>query len=138
MLKERARSRRRRCGANGEGRGCRTARSAFRFVCSDALLASQFFARLKSVAPSFQPIQKLMLAVLADGIDELFVRSGPVRLRERRRAEAKEWLFDDARTGPFSFDWICGGLEIDASWLRAGIRRIEERMCGKIASSNGL
>ena len=75
-----------------------------------------------------------MLAVLADGIDDLLVHRGPVRLRGRRRAEADEWLFDEAAAVPFSFAWICDGLGIDASYLRAGIRRLE----AKLRSSNGL
>lgn len=100
---------------------------------SDAILASQFFGLRRSVPASYRPVQKLMLAVLADGIDDLLVHRGPVRLRGRRRAEADEWLFDEAAAVPFSFAWICDGLGIDASYLRAGIRRLE----AKLRSSNG-
>jgi hypothetical protein len=91
---------------------------------SDAILASQLLALRRSVPAGYRPIRRLMLAVLADGIDSLFCTGGHPR-RERVRAEAARWLFDDGAAGPFSFQWVCDGLEIDSAYLREGILRIK-------------
>ena len=93
-------------------------------------LASQFFDLRKSVSPGYRPIQKLMLAVLGDGI-EYFLGKGcdhahAVSRRGRLRSEAGKWIFDEVAAGPFSFNWICDGLEIGQSYLRAGITRVFE------------
>lgn len=105
---------------------------------SDALLASQFFGLRRSVSAEHRPFRKLMIAVLGDAIDcflnESFYSAYPMSRRWRLRAEAERWLFDDAAAGPFSFHWICDGLDIDASYLRVGIRRVEAKM----ALSKGL
>jgi hypothetical protein len=94
---------------------------------SDAMLASQFVALRKSVDPSWRPIQKLMLAVLLDAIDSLFV-AGRAPSRCRLRSEASRWLFDEAAAGPFSFAWICDGLGIEPSYLRAGVRSLDAKL----------
>lgn len=103
----------------------------------DTILPSQFFAMRRS-ATSEQPIQRLMLAVLGDAIDcflsESLYRAYPASRRARLRDEAARWLLDEAAVGPFSFNWICEGLGIDASHLRGGVRRIE----GKMTLSKGL
>jgi hypothetical protein len=81
-----------------------------------------------------------MLAVLADALD-CFVRlydAYPRSQRGRLHSEAAGWLFDDGAAGPFSFAWTCDGLGLDASYLRAGIRRIEARLRGNIEASKGI
>ena len=99
---------------------------------SDAILASQFFAMRRSVSAEHRPFRKLMVAVLGDAVNcflsESLRSAYPSSPRWRLRAEAGEWLFDDAAAGAFSFNWICDGLDIDASYLRAGIRRVEAKM----------
>jgi len=101
------------------------------FSNGDSLLASQY-AYLHKSAPSTRPILRLMLAVLGDAIDCFFSESlysaYPTSRRGRLRAEAERWLFDEAAAGPFSFNWICDGLDLDASYLRAGIRRVGAKM----------
>ena len=90
---------------------------------SDAILASQFFGLRKS-APSWRPLQRLMLAVLADGLDCLFNYSDAHAFTSRGRlcSEARAWIFNETATSPFSFAWICDGLGLDAGCLRVGIR----------------
>jgi hypothetical protein len=72
-----------------------------------------------------------MLAVLADGIDR-FLGDGfyahPDSRRGRERREAADWTFDVDAGGPFSFNWLCDGRDLDASYLRAGIRRAEAKL----------
>jgi hypothetical protein len=112
----------------------------FDLFASDTLLASQFFG-LRKASPSGWPIQRLLLAVLSDAID-CFISEGFYWAHRRSRRgrlhkEAERWLFDEAATGPFSFNWICDGLDLDASYLRGGVHRVEAKR-RKLASSNGL
>jgi hypothetical protein len=100
---------------------------------SDTILASQFFAMRRSVSAEHRPFRKLMIAVLADGLDRFlgggFYRAHPDSRRGRERREAAEWIADASGADrPFSFDWLCDGLDIDAQYLRAGIRRVEAKM----------
>jgi len=108
---------------------------------SDAILASQFFAMRKSVSAEHRPFRKLMVAVLLDGIDRFlgagFYQAHPDSRRGRERHESAEWIFDEAAGAPFSFNWLCDGLDLDASYLRGGIRRVEATMRRKSASLNG-
>jgi len=48
---------------------------------TDAILASQFFDLRKSVSPGYRPIQKLMLAVLGDGINTFSARAVITHMR---------------------------------------------------------
>ncbi|MGB8685662.1 MAG: hypothetical protein WCD12_22470 [Candidatus Binatus sp.] len=92
---------------------------------SDTILSSQFFGLRRSVSPTYRPIQRLMLATLADAMDCFlnYAEAHPVSRRGRLHAEARRWIFDDAASGAFSFNWICDGLGIDAAYLRGGIQR---------------
>ena len=105
----------------------------------DTLLASQIVF-LRKYAPNREPIQRLMLATLGNGLDYFldYYDAHPLSRRGSLSAEARRWLFADASDRPFSFAWVCDGLGLDASYLRAGIRRIEARMRGNIEASKGV
>jgi len=95
------------------------------------MLASQFVELRRSVSPSYRPLKKLMLATLADGLDCFldYCTAPPLTRRGRLRSEAERWIFEESAAGyPFSFEWICDGLGLSPSWLRAGIRRLEARL----------
>ncbi len=91
---------------------------------ADTLLASQFFDMRRS-ASGRHPLQRLMLAVLADALDcyRYGASAHPQSRRGRLHDEAKRWINAEA-SGPFAFEWVCDGLGIDASYLRAGILRL--------------
>jgi hypothetical protein len=97
---------------------------------SDSILCSQFYGLRRAVSPTYRPIQRLMLAILADALDCFldYADAHAVSRRGRLRSEAARWIFDATAADPFSFVWICDGLGLDASYLRRGIRRVEERM----------
>ena len=103
------------------------------------LLASQLVF-LRKYAPNREPIQRLMLATLGNGLDYFldYYDAHPLSRRGRLSAEARRWLFDDASDQPFSFAWVCDGLGLSGSYLRAGIRRIEVRLRGNIEASKGV
>ena len=91
---------------------------------------------------ALSPVHKLLLSVLNQAISEatgLKAATGRPRCRTRRltpatiariarhaskrRENAIDWIFDDAATGVFSFENICGELGIEARSLRARVRR---------------
>lgn len=86
-------------------------------------------------------VQRLMLAVLEDAIrcwqgDVWVTHRAAARkhLRSRAAHEAEQWLFECDDNGPFSYRTICETLEIDAEWLRKGMREFAAKH-GQIARS---
>jgi hypothetical protein len=69
-----------------------------------------------------EPERRLMLAVLDHAIEELGQRTFDPRGR-RRFAETADWFAADTLDHPFSFASICLTLGLDASYLRARLRR---------------
>jgi hypothetical protein len=110
----------------------------------DILLASQFFARLRHRAVGGEPERQLLIAVLEDGVScfqEYILANRP---RDRRLfREAQNWIMcADAARGEeerpaVSFEYICEVLGFDPDYLRAGLRRWQERQLGHCASTAG-
>ncbi|MFN8543538.1 MAG: hypothetical protein U0807_04955 [Candidatus Binatia bacterium] len=93
----------------------------------DTLTPSQFFDRLRR-SSEHDGNRRLMIAVLEDAIDVYRKRLGS---RDRRSQElfhqAEEWI--ESRDGDwfFSFENICAVLDLDADFVRGGLRRWRER-----------
>jgi hypothetical protein len=100
----------------------------------DIILASQFFGRLRRQALSGEPERQLLAAVLEDGVScfqEYVLANRP---RDRRLfKEAQDWIMGEgAARGEeerpaVSFEYICEVLGFDPDYLRAGLRRWQER-----------
>ena len=90
---------------------------------ADLIVPSQFFDRIKAER-SAQPEKRLMLAVMEDAI-ATFQKSVPGATRRQRRLlrETEEWIGSADNTWPFSFENICAALDIEADYLRKGIKR---------------
>jgi len=90
---------------------------------SDLIVPSQFFDRIRPER-SAQPEKRLMLAVMEDAI-ATFQRSiyGSTRRQRRLLKETEEWMGSADTAWPFSFENICAALEIEADYLRTGLRR---------------
>ena len=74
-----------------------------------------------------RPLQgerRLMLAVLGDAVD-CYRRGRGARDPETRLLfnETRAWLESTDRTATFSFESICDALDIDADYLRRGLRQ---------------
>ncbi len=71
---------------------------------------------------AFSPEQRLMLAVLEDGVrcfqNGRAARNGP---RRRRRIEAQRWIVATDDHSPYSFEWVCEGLGIDTAQFRKAL-----------------
>jgi hypothetical protein len=91
----------------------------------DTLLGEDYAANFRRKIP-LEPERILLLAILEDGVrcyqENLFITGG------KRRAlfdEAKEWLFSDDADWFCSFVSICTMLNLDANYIRRGLRQWE-------------
>lgn len=81
-------------------------------------------AHIIRISPSVQPEKKLLVEVLANGIDEsrgVIAEACKEVMRARLTRQASEWLRDRATKTPFSAAYICDVLDIDQEWLIAGV-----------------
>jgi hypothetical protein len=92
---------------------------------ADAILPVQFYSTRRASASS-EPVLRLMHAVLVDAL-RCFQRNFESRHRRRQQEfrEAQFWIFQDKGSGPFSFEDVCGVLEVDPRRLRDLIVRWE-------------
>jgi|SRR5580698_8573243 hypothetical protein len=90
---------------------------------ANAFMPAQFYP-VRRHAGSLEPIMRLMARILIDAV-RCFQRHFAARESNRRQEfrEAKSWIFDDTRNGPFCFLDVCDWLEIDPHSLRDWIVR---------------
>jgi hypothetical protein len=71
-----------------------------------------------------QPECRLLWAVLQDAMETYMKYAGAANRRGRRLfAEVEQWIGEEDPTRLCSFVSICHVLELDPSYLRAGLRR---------------
>ena len=90
---------------------------------ADLIVPAQFFDRVRAER-SAQPEKRLMLAVMEEAIST-FQKSvhGATRRQRRLLRETEEWIGSTDTTWPFSFENICAALDIEADYLRTGLKR---------------
>lgn len=85
----------------------------------DIILPSQHFRPRRTQAPE----HRLMIAVLRDALDCLEkYRFATGRHGRRLFHEAKQWFLADETEWPYSFECICGFLDLDANAVRQRLR----------------
>ena len=97
---------------------------------ADIILPVQFFETVKHRAPTKTGEYRLLVAVLHDAVS----RFQKYALEDDHEcAEAEQWIMardtrfeGTADAAGFSFEFICAVLEIDADYLRGGLRRWRE------------
>ena len=96
----------------------------------EVILPTQFFATLRRDAPHKRGEYRLLVAVLEDAITCFQKYAFAVDKRGRRIfEEARRWIIDDAKAPErkndcgFSFQQICGVLDLDPAYLRRGLQR---------------
>jgi hypothetical protein len=98
---------------------------------AETILSSQFFERVK-VEPSTQPEKRLMLAVMEEAIGTFQkCLTGTTPRQRRLLREVEEWFASDDVTWLFSFQNICVALDLDADYLRLGLREWKARQLDK-------
>ena len=85
----------------------------------EVILPSQFFDATKA---DLSPMQRLLLAVFEDRLECAMNLSGSRRAMRLRR-EAQHWIFAPTAVAPLTFEEVCGALNIDPDYLRAGLSR---------------
>ena len=90
----------------------------------DILLAGQLGVGRSLGASRFRGERRLMLAVLGDAVD-CYRRGRGARDPATRLLfnETRAWLESTDRRATFSFESICDALDIDADYLRRGLRQ---------------
>lgn len=113
---------------------------------ADSLAAHQYFNTFRR-KDGLGPEEKLMLAVLEEGIScfqkYLFAQDKGER---RLFREAQDWILEEGKEEPFSFENICEVLGIAPNYLRRGLLRWKQKqlarrrraMACKTASPNHL
>lgn len=85
----------------------------------DVVLPSQAFGPRSQPAPE----QRLMLAVLHDALDCIEkYRFATSNLGRRLFNEAQQWFLAEEAHWPYSFESICGVLDLDSNAVRQRLR----------------
>jgi hypothetical protein len=93
----------------------------------DTLLPSQYFGRLRRGA-QLDGERRLMIAVLEDAVETYRKQAGARDGRAQQAfREAEEWIDDTDRTWLFSFENICDVLDINAEYVRRGLKSLKHR-----------
>jgi hypothetical protein len=99
-----------------------------------SVLPEQFFGSFRSQMASQTGESRLLVAVLEEAVG-CFQQNAFARSHQQRRlfAEAEQWIMNpsaasrgDAHAPRFSFEFICSVLDLDADYLRGGLRRWRE------------
>ena len=93
----------------------------------DVLLPAQFFAAFRREG-GLERERLLMLAVLEDAVDcyQKYAHSQDPRGRQMYD-EAREWVTSTDRIWLFAFENICDTLEINAEYVRRGLREWRDK-----------
>lgn len=99
----------------------------------DTILPSQYFATRRKQAPE----ERLMIAILHDAIDCVQkYRFATDTHRRRLFREAKQWVLANEANWPYSFECICGVLDLDSIAVRQRLRVAPEPQTSPPASTN--
>lgn len=96
----------------------------------NTLLPSQFFTALQRRSAR-TPEQRLMFAILFDAVSVYCRERDPATSKERRiLRETQRWITSNDRTWVFSFLRVCEALDLDASYIRRGLRDLRANRTG--------
>jgi hypothetical protein len=98
---------------------------------ADASLPAQYWDTVAR-KDQLEPEKKLLLAVLENAIrtyrQYIFTPSRLLR-------EVEDWLFEENKASPFSFETICDALGLSVECVRRGILRSQPKRQAKIQTS---
>ena len=93
----------------------------------DTLLASQYFDRVRSRAAR-DGERRLMVAVLEDAVDVYLKHANATDPRRQELfREAEDWIEEHDVRRFYSFENICAVLDLEADYIRHGLRAWRER-----------
>lgn len=99
----------------------------------DTLLPIQYFEAMRK-KHLLEGEKRLILSVLEDAV-ECFMKCIDASTHKGQRLfrEADEWIAHEDKRWVFSFDNVCDMLDINAAYMRVGLRRWKERKIELIA-----
>jgi hypothetical protein len=102
----------------------------------DTLLPIQYFEAMRR-KHLLEGEKRLILSVLEDAV-ECFMKciESPTNKGQRLFRDADEWINLEDKRWVFSFDNVCDMLDINAEYMRAGLRRWKERKLAAIQRRN--
>jgi hypothetical protein len=102
----------------------------------DTLLPIQYFEAMRR-KHLLEGEKRLILSVLEDAV-ECFMKciDSPTNKGQRLFRDADEWIALEDKRWVFSFDNVCDMLDINAEYMRAGLRRWKEKKLVAIQRRN--
>lgn len=92
---------------------------------TEVILPAQFWNHLLPDSPE----RRLLLAILEDALLTLLQHRRRDNAESRRLViETEKWIASNRRTSAFDFVGLCDVLGVDPTYLRALVRRPEQRM----------
>lgn len=96
-------------------------------ITDEVLTPEQFFMPADQTGIAWTPERRLLLAVLEDAVVMfLRYRSDFTTRGKRLFRETQEWFASPNRMSVCAFECICDHLNLDADYLRLGLRRLPE------------
>jgi hypothetical protein len=94
-------------------------------VAEEILVPAQFFTAAAHSQVSWTPERRLLLAVLEDAV-VMFIRyfNDHTTRGKRLFRETQGWFASTDRTSLCAFETICDHLNMDAEYIRLGLRRL--------------
>jgi hypothetical protein len=101
-------------------------------IVDEVVTPEQFFTPAERSRIAWTPERRLLLAVLEDAVAMFFrYRNDPSTRGKRLFRETQAWFASTNRTSVGAFEFICEHLNIDADYLRLGLRRLPPSNAGK-------
>lgn len=93
-------------------------------IVDELVLPEQFFSVAAESASRWSGERRLLFAVLQDAVESFLRHRHATSQRSKRLfGEDKEWFWTKDRDDVFSFESICGHLNLDPDYIRMGLKR---------------
>ena len=108
-------------------------------IVNEVVTPEQFFTPAERSRIAWTPERRLLLAVLEDAVAMfLHYRSDLSTRGKRLFRETEAWFAATDRTSLCSFESICDHLNLDADYLRQGLRRLSAPSAEQVLSLHKL
>jgi hypothetical protein len=108
-------------------------------IIDEVVTPEQFFTPAERSRIAWTPERRLLLAVLEDAVAMFFrYRNDPSTRGKRLFRETQAWFAATDRASLGAFESICDHLNLDADYLRLGLRRLAPPSAEKVVSLHRL
>ena len=104
-------------------------------IVNEVVTPEQFFPPAERSRIAWTPERRLLLAILEDAVALFFrYRTDPSTRGKRLFRETQAWFASTDRTSLAAFESVCDHLNLDADYIRGGLRRLPEANAQKVVS----